>query len=258
MPELKTKNPNQVYQLKAHIYNMNHIWRRFEMNTDSSLDELRHVILCLFDLREDFPYLFRVGGARYSELGLEKGEGKGVEKVDLATVPLRDAVELIKKEKIRNKKSLFFSYESPDYRDYVKSHGEHRPRDSNSASDSESESESGSGSGSNEEVEALPGYAHWYIVISFEGELPAEEGQSYPVCTAGERASPPDITKNYSQYQWIINNLKMMGRSRFTEVLKRSDHSDDKTYIPLLESDFDPAVFAIENVNSCLGKTSKK
>ena len=248
MPELDTKNPNQVYQLKAHIYNMNHIWRRFEISTDSNLEELRHAILCLFDLREDFPYVFRVGGARYSEQGLEKGEGKGVENVDLATVPLRGAVEQIKKEKIRNKKNLFFSYESPGYRDYVKSHGESRPRDS----DSDSESDS------NVDDEALPGYAHWYIVISYENELPAEEGQSYPVCIAGERASPPAITNNYSRYQWLINNLKMMGRSRFIEVLKRSDNLDDKTYIQLLESEFDPAVFNIDKINDCLGKISKK
>lgn len=236
MPGLDAVNPDHVYQLKAHVYNLNHVWRRFHIGKDSSLEQLRRTIMCLFDLREDFPCVFRVGRARYNMPGIEEGRAEGVTNVDLVTVSLSDVVEKIKNEKAPNKKSIFFSYESPEYREYVRSHG--MPAD--------------------EEEGDIPGYAHWYIVISYENELPAEEGRSYPVCIAGERASPPDYVNNYGRYLWLTNNLKMMGRSRFIKVIGEKGRQDEQIYIGLLESGFDPAVFDVDTVNLCLSGAGKK
>jgi hypothetical protein len=237
MPGLDANNPDHVYQLKAHIYNLNHVWRRFQIGTDSSLEQVRRTILCLFDLREDFPCVFRVGRARYSGPGIEGGGAEGAANVDFATVPLSGVVEKVKNEKAPNKKNIFFSYESPEYREYARSHGE-------PAGETEGDD--------------IPGYAHWYIVISYENELPAEEGRSYPACIAGERASPPDAVNNYGRYLWLTNNLKMMGRSRFIKVIGEKGSQDEQKYIPLIESGFDPATFDIDTVNRCLSGPGKK
>ncbi|WP_424358486.1 IS1096 element passenger TnpR family protein [Methanocella sp. MCL-LM] len=243
MPGLDSDNPDHVYQLKAHIYNLNHVWRRFHIGTDSSLEQLRRTIMCLFDLHEDFPCEFRAGRARYGSQVAVEGEAAGPESVDLALVPVRDAVETVKKETARNRKSIFFSYESPEYRESA------RPRSEPASGDEDEEEEEGGD---------IPGFTHWYIVISYEDELPAAAGQSYPVCIAGERASPPGAIHNYDQYQWLTNNMKTMGRSRFIDVLKRGNHPDDAGYIRLLEDGFDPALFNLDTVNLCLSKAGKK
>lgn len=236
MPELTADHPRRVYRLKAHIYNLNHVWRRFHIAADSSLEDLRHAIVCLFGFREDFPYLLRVGNARY-------GPGEGA---DPAAVPLRDAVDTIRKATVRSQKSIFLSYESPEYREHVKAHGERIPREGTIVDESETEGV------------VLPEYLHWYIVISCEDELPEREGQPYPVCTAGERASPPDVIDNYDRYHWFTNTLKIMGRSRFTEALKKSGKPEDVKLVPLLEGGFDPAAFDIDDVNRCLSGSGKK
>lgn len=218
-----SERPASVYQFKAHIYNLNHVWRRFQMGSDSSLAELRQAILCLFAFREDIPYVLKVGR-----------EGAG--KADLATVTLREAVEALEKEKVPNKKKIFFQYEAPG--DEAEVNAGDRP--------------------SEQDEEDFVGHDNLFIVISFEAELPAQEGESYPVCIAGERASPPGEVSGYGRYQWLINNLKIMGRARFLEALKRAGNPYDVRFIPLLESGFDPAVFEVDSINRCLLEIKKK
>lgn len=235
MPEHDNDRPDHVYQMKAHVYHLHNVWRRFLIRKDSSLEELRRTVLCLFSFREDFPYLLRYGEVRYSEDWEGGGKGEALEEVDLATVPLREAVEAIKAEKIHAKKYIIYRHESPSHVRMMDE--DHLIIDVGDEFDE---------------------FVDWIIVISYEVEQPADENGHYPLCLAGGRASPPRETFSHADYQWLINELKRMGRSRLTDALKRADDPDYTRFIPLLESGFDPAVFDIDSVNRCLSQIGKR
>ncbi|WP_424358485.1 IS1096 element passenger TnpR family protein [Methanocella sp. MCL-LM] len=236
MSELDSGNSDQVYQMKAHVYHLHNVWRRFLISKDSSLEELRRTVLCLFSFREDFPYLLRYGEVRYSEDWEGGGKGEALEEVDLATVPLREAVEVIKAEKTHAKKYIIYRHESPSH--------VHMMDDDLFNIDADDED--------------FDDYANWSIAISYEVEQPVEENGQYPFCLAGGRASPPGEIFNYADYQWLINELKRMGRSKLTDALKRADDPDYNRFVPLLESGFDPDLFDIDSVNRCLAGIGKK
>ena len=205
------------------------------IDQDSSLEQLRRAVLCLFGFREDFPYHLRFGEVSYSEDWVGEEKSEDLEEVDLADIPLREAIEAIKGEK-GHKKHIFYHYKSPSG---VRLIGEDlfiiEVKDKD-----------------------FSGYANWDIAITYEGELPAEENRYYPVCIAGGRASPPREIPDHAKYQWFINTLKSMGRSRLIQALKREDDLEDRDYISLLESGFDPAVFDRDSVNRCLAEVGKK
>ncbi len=235
MPMPSSSHPDHVYQLKAHIYYLHNVWRRVLISKDSNLEELRHTVLCLFGFREDFPYLLMFGEVRYSEDRARERQSEDLEEVDLATVPLREAIEVIKAEK-GHKKYIIYHHESPSH---VRLIG-----DDLFIIDVDDED--------------FDEYANWIIAISYEGEQPAEENVHYPICLAGGRASPPRETFGHGDYQWLINELKRMGRSKLTDALKRANDEDYTRFIPLLESGFDPAIFDIDSVNRCLAEVGKK
>lgn len=241
MPGLDAENPDRVYQMKAHIFYMQSLWRRFQIGTDGSLEDLRRTILCLFGFRKDFPYLMMVGRVRYTEsrddfLLIDEGEGLEEEEIDLATVQLGDVVKEMIEAKARRKQQLVYDHKNPNY---MKFDGEYAILP-------------------DEKDEAFKGYAHWDIVVSYEDELPAEKGRQYPVCIDGRHASPPPEIYDNGQYKWLIDNLKEMGRSRFAEALIIRNDPDYVRFAPLLERGFDPLAFDIDIVNRCLAEVGKK
>jgi hypothetical protein len=80
----------------------------------------------------------------------------------------------------------------------------------------------------------------WEHVLEIEQVLPRDASIRYPVCTAGERACPPEDVGGISGYK------------EFLKAIKDPRHRDHKHYREWIGGDFDPEEFDMNAVNRLL------
>ncbi|SIN68284.1 pRiA4b ORF-3-like protein [Singulisphaera sp. GP187] len=71
----------------------------------------------------------------------------------------------------------------------------------------------------------------WEHAVLFEGRLPAEPGQRYPVCLEGARACPPEDVGG------------LWGYAEFLEAIADPDHAEHKEMLIWVGGHFDPEAF---------------
>ncbi|WP_116127345.1 plasmid pRiA4b ORF-3 family protein [Lewinella sp. IMCC34183] len=83
----------------------------------------------------------------------------------------------------------------------------------------------------------------WYHDLKLEAIEPARGNRRYPVCTAGERACPPqDEVSGMKEYNEML------------EALNDSSHPDHREIAGWITQDFNPGAFNIDQANVRLGK----
>lgn len=239
MSEPRPEEP-AIYLMKAHLFYLRpSVWRRFLVRRESSMEHLHQVICCLFDFDRNNPYMFRAAKVRYrvgfdekgpEDIGDAEGHHRQVEQVDEKTIPISSLVELLKGRKSHSDRNIFFYYETPDSTKIVERNGdaflvfsEHRNVD-------------------------------WTAVISCEKVLPVEETYVYPLCTEGERASPPSCFSDHSDYSTFLDNLKRLDKYTMIKGLKRYYGDESEEIVKLVNNNFDPASLHIDKINHCLGQ----
>jgi hypothetical protein len=81
---------------------------------------------------------------------------------------------------------------------------------------------------------------NWDHIAFVEQILPAEAGQIYPVCLAGQGACPPeDVGGPWGYYS-------------FLEAILNPDHPEHEDMVEWIERDFDPDYFNLDEVNKML------
>jgi hypothetical protein len=80
----------------------------------------------------------------------------------------------------------------------------------------------------------------WEHSIVLEKRLPADPGSTYPVCTGGERACPPEDCGGIPGFCDLLDALADPAHERHEELLD------------WLEDDYDPDAFSIDDVNRML------
>jgi hypothetical protein len=84
----------------------------------------------------------------------------------------------------------------------------------------------------------------WEHDIAVEDVLPAEPGVTYPRCTAGRRACPPEDSGGIWGYEYLLEVLADPGHE---------EHADRLDWLGLDSADqFDPAAFDLTEVNEAL------
>jgi hypothetical protein len=83
---------------------------------------------------------------------------------------------------------------------------------------------------------------NWEHDIVVEAILPAEPGIFYPVCTAGERACPPEDCGGIWGYEEML------------EAVQDPDHPEHDEMIEWLSQEFDPEVVDLDGINQELRK----
>jgi hypothetical protein len=87
----------------------------------------------------------------------------------------------------------------------------------------------------------------WEHVIVVEKRVPALDGVTYPRCTGGRRAAPPDDCGGI----WAYESLLEMHDD--PELAKQADEREQYE-LSLMTPDFDPAAFDPETVNRRLAR----
>jgi len=234
-----------IYQMRAHLYYLRPIvWRRFMVLLEASMEHLHQVICCLFGFDSSFPYMLRAAKVRYS-VGFDKAEQEDTgirdtnehhrqeELVDEKTIPIDSLVKLVKDRKSHSDRNIFFYYETPDSTKIIEKDdevflvfSEHRS-------------------------------VHWTAVISCEKSLPAEDDHVYPLCTEGERASPPRCFSGHNDYSTFIDNKKRLDKWSLIKGLKSNYGDDAADYVELVKNDFDPGTIDLNAINQCLGRITQ-
>jgi hypothetical protein len=80
----------------------------------------------------------------------------------------------------------------------------------------------------------------WEHSIVLEKRLPADPGSTYPVCTGGERACPPEDCGGIPGFYDLLDALADSAHERHEELMD------------WLEDDYDPDAFSIDDVNRIL------
>ncbi|MEO0837442.1 MAG: plasmid pRiA4b ORF-3 family protein [Cyanobacteria bacterium J06643_5] len=80
----------------------------------------------------------------------------------------------------------------------------------------------------------------WEHEIIVEKELPAAPDAFYPLCMKGKRACPPEDCGG----SW--------GYTELLEIMADPEHPEYEEKMEWFDSDFDPEVFDIDDVNDCL------
>ena len=80
----------------------------------------------------------------------------------------------------------------------------------------------------------------WEHGLRVEKTLPAEPGATYPVCTAGRRACPPEDCGG------------AFGYANFLDALRDPTHEEHKLYSEWVGGRFDPDAFDVADVNLAL------
>ena len=78
----------------------------------------------------------------------------------------------------------------------------------------------------------------WLHTILLEKILPVGKGLSYPVCTKGKRACPPEDMGGIWRYQ------------NFLESIDDPNHEEYSDFHEWYGEEFDPEVFSLKDVNS--------
>lgn len=85
----------------------------------------------------------------------------------------------------------------------------------------------------------------WQHVIAIEKSMPADPSATYPRCTGGRRAAPPEDSGGIGGYEHTV------------EVLADPDHEEHDDHLDWLGLDradeFDPAAFDMSAINKVLG-----
>ena len=84
--------------------------------------------------------------------------------------------------------------------------------------------------------------ATWYHHLQLEEVGPAEGRRHYPVCTAGQRACPPEDVGSLREYEEMIAKMQDPTNDEYREMAG------------WLTQDFNPAAFNIEQANVRLGR----
>ncbi len=82
----------------------------------------------------------------------------------------------------------------------------------------------------------------WEHVIQIEKTLPPEPEQSYPLCTKGKRACPPEDVGG------------VWGYFGFLEAIQDPQHEEHESYLEWVGGDFDPEHFDLDEINAALKK----
>ncbi len=91
----------------------------------------------------------------------------------------------------------------------------------------------------------------WEHEIVLEKRLPADPGASYPVCTGGELACPPEDCGGIGGFYNLL------------DAIRNPAHEEREELLEWVGKDYDPDAFSIEHVNRMLkpsrrrGKTSR-
>jgi hypothetical protein len=80
----------------------------------------------------------------------------------------------------------------------------------------------------------------WQHEILVEKILPAEAGETYPKCMAGQRACPPEDCGG------------VWGYGHFLEAIRHPDHPEHEDMLEWIGGSFDPEQFDLEHVNKRL------
>ncbi len=86
----------------------------------------------------------------------------------------------------------------------------------------------------------------WEHSIVLEKRLPPEPGLTYPLCTAGKRACPPEDCGGIGGFYDLL------------EVMGDPKHGRHKEMREWLGDDFDPAAFSLESVNRRLAPLQRR
>lgn len=244
MSELRPDEP-VIYQIRAHLFYLRPVvWRRFLVRREASMEHLHQVICCLFDIDTSIPYILRAAKVRYS-VGFQEEEPEDMdiqdidehngqeEIVDEKTIPIYSLIKLVKDRKSHSDRNIFLYYRTPDNTRLIQTDsepflvlGEHRT-------------------------------VNWTAVISCEKVLPVEAGREYPVCTEGERASPPRCFSGHNDYSAFLDNKKRLDKMSLIKGLKRYYGEDAAEFIALVENDFNPGIIDMNAINQCLGRITQ-
>ena len=78
---------------------------------------------------------------------------------------------------------------------------------------------------------------NWQHDILVEKILPPDSAITYPVCTAGKRACPPEDVGGMMGYAW------------FLDVIADPEYEEHETYLEWIGGEFDAEAFDIDEVN---------
>lgn len=85
----------------------------------------------------------------------------------------------------------------------------------------------------------------WQVEIRVEKTVAMEKGQTYPVCSAGERAGPPEDCGGLEAYHDML------------ACIKEPNTDLGREWLEWLGPNYDPAVCDLEKVNKALRKLGK-
>ena len=87
---------------------------------------------------------------------------------------------------------------------------------------------------------------NWDHIIGIEGKKPPVDGQTYPVCVAGKRNCPPEDCGGAWGYQDLL------------AILDDPSHPDRDDWIEMIDDDFDPEAFSLNQANLILSARVRK
>jgi len=85
----------------------------------------------------------------------------------------------------------------------------------------------------------------WKHRIVFEKRLPADPNTTYPVCTGGERACPPEDCGGISGYYRLMEE-------------RDPEHELHEEYLMWVGEEYDPEAFSAEKVNAILQRIKRR
>ena len=80
----------------------------------------------------------------------------------------------------------------------------------------------------------------WQHEVLFEGIVPAEPKQKYPLCVDGARACPPEDCGGIGSYGY------------FLEAIQDPEHERHDELLQWVGGEFDPEAFNVDAVNAAL------
>ena len=86
---------------------------------------------------------------------------------------------------------------------------------------------------------------NWEHRIVFEKRLPADPNTTYPVCTGGERACPPEDCGGISGYYRLMEE-------------RDPEHELHEEYLMWVGEEYDPEAFSAEKVNAILQRRKRR
>ena len=86
----------------------------------------------------------------------------------------------------------------------------------------------------------------WEHEIVLEKVLPAEPDASYPICTAGKGACPPEDCGGLPGFYSLL------------EALQDPDDEENEELLEMVDSDYDPDAFPLEAVNERLTRPRRR